>query len=134
MLLRSFIPVVRLVAAAIIVAPLGSSTLHAGDGLGSEKLLPQPVVVKPKGYLNFVAVSPSGNVLAYGESTYDPPDPTIASHALRLIDLAAGKELWHVTDKDHRWSFREGVFSPDGKMLATGSLNPSTSCLVDVER
>jgi WD40 repeat protein len=87
--------------------------------------------IRLKGCISFVALSSDGKTLAYGETVY--PDGKSAWTELVLVDLTAGKELKR--SPSERGLPRNGVFSPDGKLLAIGSFNAEKRpCLWDVEK
>ncbi|MGH7171011.1 MAG: hypothetical protein ACRELG_12095, partial [Gemmataceae bacterium] len=71
-------------------------------------------VAKEQKYLNEVAFSPEGKMLA-----------TVGSREIRLWDTATGRELRRIASSG---SSRQGVaFSPDGQTLATAALNSGAS-------
>lgn len=70
------------------------------------------------GYINVVAVGREGQQLACGESTqsYESPD-------IKVWDTVTGQELFNL--KGHSRSIHSLAFSPDGKILASGSRDKS---------
>lgn len=85
------------------------------------------VRIESKGLITFFAIAPDGKALAYSESVYLPDNKGWTD--LVLLDLTTGKEL-----RRGRGSFTTGgVFSPDGKLLAVGSVS-TKGTLWDVEQ
>jgi WD40 repeat protein len=61
----------------------------------------------------------------YGATTFSPDGQRLASagHILRLVDVASGRELWE-RPRDS-FALLAVAFSPDGKVIATGSQDTS---------
>src|SRR5262245_31887057 len=125
---------VALFTAVVVFNHLPFNPLRASDGAVPKPAVPEPVCIQVKGTIRFATMSPSGKVLAYGQRFRESPQQKIDSCAVSLVELPSGKEIWRVTADATQWVPSAGVFSPDGKMLAVGSWNTSTSCLWDVER
>jgi RNA polymerase sigma factor (sigma-70 family) len=70
-----------------------------------------------------VAVSPDGSKIAFGLSQQRDPGPGggayLLSNLLLILETATGK-LIHQTEVDDGTLFHRLVFSPDGKLVATG--------------